>query len=39
MYKWDVRDYSRSSSEQQKWARELLEKLKLRGNEQVLDIG
>jgi len=39
MYKWDVRDYSRSSSEQQKWARELLEKLKLSGNEQVLDIG
>lgn len=39
MYKWDVRDYSRSSSEQQRWARELLEKLKLRGDEHVLGIG
>jgi trans-aconitate methyltransferase len=39
MYKWDVMDYSRSSSEQQRWARELLEKLKLKGDEHVLDIG
>jgi trans-aconitate methyltransferase len=39
MYKWDVKDYSKSSSEQQKWARELLEKLKLKGDEHVLDLG
>jgi trans-aconitate methyltransferase len=39
MYKWDVEDYNKSSSEQQKWARELIEKLRLRGDEHVLDIG
>jgi len=39
MYKWDVKDYNKSSSEQQRWAKELIEKLRLRGDERVLDIG
>ncbi|HBQ27059.1 MAG TPA: SAM-dependent methyltransferase, partial [Syntrophomonas sp.] len=39
MYKWDAGDYSRNSSTQQEWARELIGKLQLRGNERVLDIG
>jgi trans-aconitate methyltransferase len=39
MYKWDPADYRRSSAAQQKWARELIEKLALKGNERVLDIG
>ncbi|MFB0563557.1 MAG: trans-aconitate 2-methyltransferase [Candidatus Lokiarchaeia archaeon] len=39
MYKWDAEDYHKSSSEQQKWARELILKLKLKGNERVLDVG
>jgi trans-aconitate 2-methyltransferase len=36
---WNATDYSRNSSQQQKWARELIAKLHLRGDEQVLDIG
>jgi len=36
---WDPEDYHKSSSEQQKWARELIAKLDLVGNERVLDIG
>jgi trans-aconitate 2-methyltransferase len=36
---WDAEDYSRSSSAQQVWARELIGKLRLQGNESVLDIG
>jgi trans-aconitate 2-methyltransferase len=36
---WNADDYSRHSSQQQKWARELIAKLHLRGDEQVLDIG
>lgn len=39
MYKWDAEDYQKSSSEQQKWARELIAKLQLEGDERVLDIG
>jgi trans-aconitate 2-methyltransferase len=39
LYKWDAGDYSRNSSSQQEWARELIGKLQLRGNERVLDIG
>jgi len=38
-YQWDARDYRESSSAQMQWARELLGKLQLRGNERVLDIG
>lgn len=36
---WDPEDYQKSSSEQQKWARELISKLNLKGNERILDIG
>lgn len=38
-YKWDAADYRDSSSQQKKWGRELLEKLRLDGGERVLDIG
>jgi trans-aconitate 2-methyltransferase len=38
-YKWDAHDYAQSSSSQQLWARELIEKMQLAGNERVLDIG
>jgi trans-aconitate 2-methyltransferase len=36
---WDAEDYSRSSSAQHVWARELIAKLRLRGDESVLDVG
>jgi trans-aconitate methyltransferase len=36
---WDAEDYSKNSSAQLQWARELIAKLNLRGNESVLDIG
>ena len=39
MVTWDAEDYSRSSSAQHSWARELLAKLRLQGDESVLDIG
>lgn len=39
MYKWNAKDYKNSSSSQQKWARELISKLEIKGNERVLDIG
>lgn len=39
MYKWDAEAYYKSSADQQKWARELILKLELKGNERVLDIG
>lgn len=38
MYKWNEKDYHKSSAEQQKWARELILKLALKGSEGVLDI-
>ncbi len=38
-YQWNAQDYAQSSSEQQKWARELIAKLHLQGNERLLDIG
>ena len=38
-YQWDAADYAQHSSEQFKWACELIEKLHLRGDETVLDIG
>lgn len=37
--RWDARDYARNSSAQAGWARELISKLKLGGQENVLDIG
>jgi trans-aconitate 2-methyltransferase len=39
MYHWNPEEYARHSTEQAKWARELITKLNLRGNERVLDIG
>ena len=36
---WDARDYAAHSAAQQEWARELIAKLRLRGDEAVLDIG
>ncbi|MFH1441986.1 MAG: methyltransferase domain-containing protein [Candidatus Omnitrophota bacterium] len=39
IYNWDAKEYHKSSSEQQKWAKELIGKLNLRGDERVLDIG
>lgn len=38
-YKWNAKAYEDNSSAQQKWARELIPKLKLQGDERVLDIG
>jgi len=39
MYQWQAEYYHKDSSEQEKWARELLAKLDIKGNERVLDIG
>lgn len=39
MCRWDARDYQEHSLEQQKWGKELITKLNLKGNEKVLDIG
>lgn len=36
---WDAKDYAKHSSTQQMWAKELIAKLNLRGNEAILDIG
>ncbi len=36
---WNPHDYHNNSSQQQIWARELIAKLHLRGDERVLDIG
>lgn len=38
-FAWDASDYARHSGAQQKWARELITKLHLQGNEALLDIG
>lgn len=39
MPKWNAEEYHKSSSQQKKWALELLAKLELKGNERVLDVG
>ncbi len=39
MYQWDAREYRASSSNQKRWALELLAQLELKGAERVLDIG
>jgi trans-aconitate 2-methyltransferase len=36
---WSAADYASNSTVQQTWARELIAKLKLRGDERVLDVG
>lgn len=38
-YSWDAHDYARHSGQQQIWARELIARLGLRGDESILDIG
>ena len=38
-YNWNAKDYEKNSQTQQKWARELIEKLSLKGTEKVLDVG
>ena len=38
-YKWDAQEYERHSQGQHRWARELIEKISLEGNENVLDLG
>lgn len=38
-FAWNAADYAANSVVQQTWARELIAKLKLRGNEHILDVG
>jgi trans-aconitate 2-methyltransferase len=38
-YAWNAEDYAKHSSPQYQWAKELIPKLKLSGNERLLDIG
>ncbi len=38
-YAWDAKDYAKNSQNQFQWAKELIPKLKLVGNEALLDIG
>jgi trans-aconitate methyltransferase len=38
-YAWDAKDYAKNSQNQLQWAKELMPKLKLQGNETLLDIG
>ena len=38
-YKWNPTEYQISSSNQKRWGKELLSKIKFKGNEKVLDIG
>ena len=39
MNQWNPNDYHQHSSQQQKWAREILARLALKGHERILDIG
>ena len=38
-YNWNAQDYAKNSANQFQWAQELIPKLKLKGNEALLDIG
>jgi trans-aconitate 2-methyltransferase len=38
-YNWNAQDYAKNSQNQFQWAQELIPKLKLQGNETLLDIG
>src|SRR5574338_1507548 len=38
-FEWNADEYAKHSSAQEKWAKELLTKLQLKGNENVLDLG
>ena len=37
--RWNAADYAANSGVQQTWARELIARLKLRGDEHILDVG
>ena len=39
MNQWNPNDYQQHSSQQQKWAKEILPMLHLKGDERILDIG
>lgn len=39
VYRWDAQDYARHSASQLEWARQLLSKLHLKGDEYLLDLG
>ena len=39
MHKWNPEAYERSSSEHKRWAEEAISKIRIKGNERVLDIG
>jgi trans-aconitate 2-methyltransferase len=38
-YAWDAKDYAKNSANQYAWAQELIPKLKLKGDEALLDVG
>jgi trans-aconitate 2-methyltransferase len=38
-YTWNAKDYDKNSQAQQKWARELIASLDLKGTEDILDLG
>jgi trans-aconitate methyltransferase len=38
-YAWDAKDYAKNSANQYVWAQELIPKLKLKGDEALLDVG
>jgi len=38
-YSWNAKEYAKNSSNQFEWAKELIPKLELKGNESLLDIG
>ena len=38
-YRWNAKDYNQNSANQEKWAKELIARLKLKGSERILDIG
>jgi trans-aconitate methyltransferase len=38
-YNWNAQDYAKNSQNQFQWAKELIPKLKLKGNEALMDIG
>lgn len=38
-YNWNAKDYEKNSSAQQRWARELIARLNLTGDEHILDLG
>ena len=39
MCAWNAADYNQNSANQQRWARQLIAKLDLKGDERILDIG